>query len=498
MTHNKKNIITGIIVQLMTMISGLILPRLIITTLGSEVNGLVSSITYFLSFISLLEGGLGAVVLSELYKPIKDKDDEKIKEILVESQNFFIKLGIVYIIFTVVLSVIYPMIVTTSFSFGYVSTLVMVLSLSTLIQYLFALTNRLYLQANQEVFIVNITQSIIIFLNLCISIVIIYVYPEIHIIKLISSILFIVQPIVYKHYIDRKFNIPFRLHRRNTNVLKNRWGGFSQHLAHFINLNTDVVAVTLFIGVAEVSVYSVYMLAITALRTFISLLSGNYQSALGKYYADGDMEVLRNNFHKFNIFNWQISVIAFNTCLLLINQFVQLYTYGVYDVNYYQPIFAVIMTIAYLCFCIREPYRYMVLSAGKFKETSFGSMMEAILNIVISIALVFRFGLIGIAIGTFIALLYRLIYLMKYCDNHFFKISVTKDIPFVIATVFLVSANLILYLLVDIEIKSIIEFIIYGTIIVVGEGCITFSVFRVISFFVRHVDGSNVHRNDMQ
>ena len=38
---------------------------------GSEINGLVSSITQFLSFISLLEGGLGAVVLAELYLPIE-------------------------------------------------------------------------------------------------------------------------------------------------------------------------------------------------------------------------------------------------------------------------------------------------------------------------------------------------------------------------------------------------------------------------------------------
>ena len=68
--NKKKNLFTSFLFQVITIISGLILPRIIIGTFGSALNGLIASITQFLSFISLLEGGLGAVVLADLYRPI--------------------------------------------------------------------------------------------------------------------------------------------------------------------------------------------------------------------------------------------------------------------------------------------------------------------------------------------------------------------------------------------------------------------------------------------
>ena len=95
--NNKKNAVSALMLQLATMVQGLILPRLILTYFGSEVNGLVSSVTQFLGFISLLEGGLGAVVLAELYRPIEEWDDKKISRILEACQAFFNHLAIAFI-----------------------------------------------------------------------------------------------------------------------------------------------------------------------------------------------------------------------------------------------------------------------------------------------------------------------------------------------------------------------------------------------------------------
>ena len=70
--------------QLVTFISGLIVPRLILSTFGSEANGLVSSITQFLNYIALVEGGIGSVVLTALYGPLAKKDDRKISSVLTD------------------------------------------------------------------------------------------------------------------------------------------------------------------------------------------------------------------------------------------------------------------------------------------------------------------------------------------------------------------------------------------------------------------------------
>ena len=65
------NMISGLILQLFTLVSGFILPKIILIYFGSEVNGLVSSLNQFLSYITLVEGGITGVIVANLYKPIE-------------------------------------------------------------------------------------------------------------------------------------------------------------------------------------------------------------------------------------------------------------------------------------------------------------------------------------------------------------------------------------------------------------------------------------------
>ena len=59
-----KNIVTSLLQQLVSIICGLIVPRAIIGAFGSNVNGLIASITQFLGYITLLEVGIGPVIKS--------------------------------------------------------------------------------------------------------------------------------------------------------------------------------------------------------------------------------------------------------------------------------------------------------------------------------------------------------------------------------------------------------------------------------------------------
>ena len=58
------NIISSLLLQVTTLICGFIVPKIIIEKFGSNVNGLVSSITQFLAYITLLEAGIGPVIKS--------------------------------------------------------------------------------------------------------------------------------------------------------------------------------------------------------------------------------------------------------------------------------------------------------------------------------------------------------------------------------------------------------------------------------------------------
>ncbi|MDU2201798.1 MAG: sugar isomerase, partial [Anaerococcus hydrogenalis] len=86
------NTSSSLIFQLTTIICGFIVPRLILQTYGSEINGLINSIMQFLAIISFLELGVGAVIQSSLYKPLAEKNDEEISKIVVSGQRFFSRL----------------------------------------------------------------------------------------------------------------------------------------------------------------------------------------------------------------------------------------------------------------------------------------------------------------------------------------------------------------------------------------------------------------------
>lgn len=467
------NIFSSLLIQVLTVISGLILPKLILSSFGSEVNGLVSSITQFLSFISLLEGGLGAVVLAELYKPIEEKNINKINIIVNIAEKFFKKIGFIFIIYTLCLCITYPFFVESHFSFGYISTLIFILSLNLFIQYFYSITYRLLLQANQEIYVVNFTTCICIILNIVLTLIVIKIYPNIHMVKLLSSLIYIIQPIIYKKYVSKCVTLNKKINDKESNILKNRWSGFAQNLAYFINMNTDITIISIFLNLKEVSVYSVYMLVLNGLRTLVTCISNTYQTMLGKYLASENMNILKEKFFNFEFIMWNISNVIFGTCLLLINPFIMMYTSNVSDVNYYRFSFSIIMTIAQLLFCAEDSYRMLILAAGHFKETNLGSILEAIINIMLSLILIQFFGITGVAIGTLMAYIFKIIYYIYYLRKNIIFMNYRYFFKNISTSCLLIIINMCIIYNIHIKVNSFISFIVIGLLIVIFEFLLT-------------------------
>ena len=103
------------------------------------------------------------------------------------------KIGIIFVLYTTVLAVVYPIVFKTSFSLLYIASLTFILSLNLLVQYMFALTYKTLLNADKKVYVVSLTQSFIVSLSIVFSILAVKVYPSVHILKLISGLLFFVK-----------------------------------------------------------------------------------------------------------------------------------------------------------------------------------------------------------------------------------------------------------------------------------------------------------------
>ena len=155
------NIFFTLLLQLITVVSGLILPRLIIITFGSTVNGLVSSITQFLSYITLLEAGIGGVITASLYKPLAENDFDSIFSIVLEAKKFYRKLAMIFVIYLLTVLIIYPFVVKNEFDWIYITSLICILSIGTFLQYYFSLAYINLISADQKLWIINIVNAFV-------------------------------------------------------------------------------------------------------------------------------------------------------------------------------------------------------------------------------------------------------------------------------------------------------------------------------------------------
>lgn len=118
------NTISSLIFQVTTIVCGFILPRLILNAFGSNVNGLVNSITQFLGIISFLELGVGAVVQSALYKPLAENRQNDVSKIISSANKFFRRLAQILMAYVIALVVFYPMFAAKEYGFWYTATLI--------------------------------------------------------------------------------------------------------------------------------------------------------------------------------------------------------------------------------------------------------------------------------------------------------------------------------------------------------------------------------------
>ena len=75
------NIISALLYQAVAALIGLVLPRFVLEHYGSAANGLMQSIGQVLNYASLLEFGVGGVVLASLYQPLAQKNTAEVSRI---------------------------------------------------------------------------------------------------------------------------------------------------------------------------------------------------------------------------------------------------------------------------------------------------------------------------------------------------------------------------------------------------------------------------------
>lgn len=473
------NSISALLLEFISIICGFILPRVILSAFGSTYNGLTTSITQFLSVVTLLRAGVGGVTRAALYRPLAENNVDRVSAIVNATQKFMQKIAWIFAAGLVVFSFVYPLVVRDSFEYWFSFALVLIMGVATFVQYYFAITYQMLLIADQRQYITAIIQSFTLILNLIMSIVLIRYGFCIHFVKLGSAVVYCLNPLITVIYIKRKYKLDKRIAPDNS-AISQRWDAFAHQIAAYIQDNTDVMVLTVFSTIAEVSVYSVYYMIANGVKKLLATFTAGIEAMFGNMIALNDYDGLRRNMARIEYILFSVGTIAYSCLFILVVPFVKVYTAGIADANYARPIFALILAVSQFVGCIRTPYQNLIDAAGHFKQTRNSAMIEAAVNITISVLAVFWFGLLGVAIGTLVSTVYRTIYLMMYASKNILKKTTLNSIKRTLVSLLeIASIYFLTKLITNINVTDYFSWLIHA-IIVGFVSCIVVLMYSMI------------------
>lgn len=466
------NIIFSLLLQLVTVVSGFIVPRLFIGTFGSEVNGLVNSISSFVGYITLLQSGVGSVVKASLYKPLAHKDKNQLCIIAKTADGFFNKIAIATLAYLGILSFVFPVFIAKNFGWFYTASLVVIVGISTAAQYFFGITYQMILEADQRSYVYSAIQIVTVILNTILVVILLKLNCSVQLVKGVSAMIYVARPIVIGVYTKKCYLITKDVECDNS-LIKQRWDGFIQAIALFIHQKTDVFVLTIFTTFTDVSIYSVYVMVTTGLSSLLDAIDKAVRAAFGNIIACGEKDNLVNTFNAYNTLIHMLSTICFSTAAVSIFNFISVYVRDISDANYIQPVFGLLIITAEFVYCLRMPYNSIIYAAGKFKETKIPAGIEAGLNIVISCCLVPVLGLSGVAIGTLVAMMYRCCSFALYLTKNVLLFNIISQIKRYLITFIAYIGSIGFLSRIQVASHNYLEWIIYAGFIFLVSSIIT-------------------------
>ena len=98
--------------------------------------------------------------MAALYKPLSAGETDKVNSVVKAAQNFFKKIGLIYLVYAVGVAFVYPLLKPTGFDYKYSILLILVLGMNLFVQYFFSLAFKILINADRKSYYVSLTQII--------------------------------------------------------------------------------------------------------------------------------------------------------------------------------------------------------------------------------------------------------------------------------------------------------------------------------------------------
>lgn len=457
--------LTTAIYQVFLMLSGFIIPRLMLTAYGSELNGLVSSISQLISYITLIEAGLSASIIYALYKPLAVDDQKKINSILSAAKKGYFQIGYIFTLFVILLAAVYPIWKPSQYLPGeMVFLLVLALGFKGVIDFFSLARYRCLLSADQKTYVISIVSIVYQVLYVLIVVVLTALRANIVAVYWTAILAVSLRSLILGIYIKRQYPYVRYDEKPDTSALSKRWDALYQQLLGAAQNSVPIFIATVYCTLSQISVFTVYNMVISGVNGVMGIFISGLAASFGDVLAKKQQEVLERSYEVFIYAYSCINTFVYCISAIMIVDFVKIYTAGIKDENYVIPILGFLVAINGFLYNLKTPQGMLINSAGHYKETRVQCTIQGLLILVLGLVLAPKYKLSGILIASCMSNIYRCIDLIFYVPHRIVHQPIWKTLKNHLWSVSLFALIYASSFAVHISVTSIFEWILKAVI----------------------------------
>lgn len=373
--------------------------------LGKEALGINGLFTNILSMLSLAELGISTAINFSLYEPLSQKDNKKISLLMSFYKKAYKIIGCIVATLGIILIPFLKYLIKDINSINNVYWIYILYLINTVSTYFISYKETL-INADQQKYKLLIIELVgVICLNI-LQITFLILTKNFIVYLLIQIIILLIQRIIINKYITKKYSfIDFKdkdkLEKKDLNlIIKNVKAMFFHKIGDYCINSTDNLIISAFINIEIVGIYSNYMMIINMLNSFSVMIFNSIVASLGNLITTESNEKKEKIFNKMNFIGFLIYGFA-SVCLInLFNNFIEIWIGSKFCLEF--NVVAVIVMNFYLT-GMRVPVATMKSAAGLFDVDKYTPLIQSAINLLISIILAKRIGLLGVILGTLLS-----------------------------------------------------------------------------------------------
>ncbi|MBR1572120.1 MAG: oligosaccharide flippase family protein [Lachnospiraceae bacterium] len=382
-----------------------------IRVLSQEYLGVQGLFGNILSVLSLAELGIGTAMIFHMYKPIAEEDEQGI----IEMMNLYrILYSIVAGVVTVAGLILVPFL-------GYFTkgnpgvdglTLIYLMYLAnTVVSYLWGY-KRALIDGHQKGYISTLIVTLFMTIQFIAQIVVLLVFEDFIIYLSMQIICNVLTNITIAIKCDRMYpylkrdkkSLPSKETRQS--IFKNVSAMFMHKLGDVMVNNTDSLIISTFVGLATVGIFDNYRMLLGSVNSAINGILGSFVASVGNLSVTDDKSRVFHVYKTLNFIGFWIHSYAAVAFFVLFNPFIKTWIdlTGRNGDDYLFPLSVVfLIVINFYMSGMRKVTLNFRDAMGLYWYDRYKPIAEVIVNLVVSIVLVIKYGLVGVLIGTFVS-----------------------------------------------------------------------------------------------